>query len=142
VITSFPGLAELSGARILAEFGDDRTRFADARGVKAFAGSAPVTRASGRSLVITHRRVKNDRLAAAGYTWALAALRASPGARAHYDRRRASGDGHAAAFRHLFNRFLGCLYHCLQNGLSLRGDRRVPRLPGMTRRPARGGRVG
>ena len=47
VITSFPGLADSTGARVLAEIGDDRTRFADARALKAYAGSAPVTRASG-----------------------------------------------------------------------------------------------
>ncbi|MFF2132890.1 IS110 family transposase [Streptomyces olivochromogenes] len=115
VITSFPGLADLSGARVLAEIGDDRARFADARCLKAFAGSAPVTRASGRSTVVTHRRVKNDRLASAGFTWAFSALVESAGARAHYDRRRAAGDRHAAALRHLFNRFLGCLYYCLQH---------------------------
>jgi hypothetical protein len=116
VITSFPGLADLSGARVLAELGDDRTRFADARAVKAFAGSAPVTRASGRSTVVTRRRVKNNRLAAVGFTWAFASLQPSPGARAHYDRRREAGDGHAAALRNLFNRFIGCLYHCIQTG--------------------------
>lgn len=116
VITSFPGLADTAGARILAEIGDDRGRFVDARALKAFAGSAPVTRASGRSIVITHRKVKNDRLAAAGFVWAFAALTGSPGARAHYDRRRNTGDRHAAAIRHLFNRMLGQLYHCLQTG--------------------------
>jgi transposase len=99
---------------VLAEIGDDRARFADARSVKAFAGSAPVARASGRSISITHRKVKNFRLSAVGFTWTLAALTVSPGARAHYDRRRAAGDRHAAASRHLFNRFLGCLHHCLQ----------------------------
>ena len=114
VITSFPGIADQAGARLLAEIGDDRARFADARSLKAFAGSAPVTRASGRSHIVTHRRIKNDRLAAVGFTWGLSALNQSPGARAHYDRRRATGDGHAAAFRNLFNRFLGCLHHCLQ----------------------------
>ncbi|EUA52810.1 transposase IS116/IS110/IS902 family protein [Mycobacterium xenopi 3993] len=40
IITSFPGLGNLTGARVLAEIGDDRSRFADARGLKAFAGSA------------------------------------------------------------------------------------------------------
>lgn len=73
IITSFPGLADSTGARVLAEIGDDRTRFADARALKACAGSAPVTRASGRSLSITHRRIKNDRLAAVGWIWAFAA---------------------------------------------------------------------
>jgi transposase len=113
IITSLPGLGSLTGARVLAEIGDDRSRFADARSLKAYAGSAPVTRASGKSLTVTHRRVKNQRLAAVGYVWAFAALTASPGARAHYDRRKTTGDRHTAAQRNLFNRLLGCLHHCL-----------------------------
>ena len=116
IITSFPGIGTLTGARVLAEIGDDRSRFKDARGLKAYAGSAPITRASGKSRSVTHRRVKNNRLAAAGYTWAFAALTASPGARAHYDRRKDAGDRHGAAQRNLFNRFLGCLHHCLATG--------------------------
>src|SRR5690242_21421234 len=87
IITSFPGLGLLSGARVLAEIGDDRSRFADAKGLKAYAGSAPVTRASGKSVAVSARRVKNQRLAAVGYVWAFAALTHSVGARAHYDRR-------------------------------------------------------
>lgn len=73
VITSFPGRADLTGARILAEIGDDTARFADDRALKAYAGSAPVTRASGRLTSITHRRIKNDRLAAVGWVWATCA---------------------------------------------------------------------
>jgi transposase len=46
----------------LAELGDDRSRFAAAKAVKAYAGAAPVTRASGKSLHLSHRRVKNQRL--------------------------------------------------------------------------------
>jgi transposase len=113
IITSLPGLGSLTGARVLAEIGDDRSRFADARSLKAYAGAAPVTRASGKSLTVTHRRVKNQRLAAVGYVWAFAALTAAPGARTHYDRRKTTGDRHTAAQRNLFNRLLGCLHHCL-----------------------------
>jgi transposase len=113
IITSFPGLGPLTGARVLAETGDDRSRFADAKGLKAYAGAAPVTRASGKTTAVPHRRVKNQRLAAAGYLWAFSAISASPGARAHYDRRKADGDRHAAAQRNLFGRLLGCLHHCL-----------------------------
>ena len=83
--------------------------------LKAYTGAAPVTRASGKKLVVLHRKVKNRRLAAVGYLWTFA-LRLSSGARAHYDRRRVAGDRHTAAQRHLFNRFLGCLYYCLQTG--------------------------
>ena len=116
IITSFPGLGPLTGARVLAETGDDRSRFADAKGLKAYAGAAPVTRASGKTTAVLHRRVKNQRLAAVGYLWAFSALTASPGARNHYDKRRAAGDRHAAAQRNLFGRLLGCLHHCLATG--------------------------
>ena len=75
IITSFPGLADSTGSRVLAEIGDDRTRFADARALKAYAGSALITRASGRSLSITHRHIKNNRLATVGWMWAFTPLR-------------------------------------------------------------------
>lgn len=116
IITSFTGLGDLTGARVLAEIGDDRNRFADARSLKAYAGSAPITRASGRSLSVTRRRVKNNRLAAAGFVWAFVAAAHSPGASTLYYHRREHGDRHAAALRNVFNRLIGCLFHCLQTG--------------------------
>ncbi|WP_420834308.1 IS110 family transposase [Streptomyces yunnanensis] len=116
VILSFPGLGIQLGARILAEIGDDRDRFADARGLKAYAGSAPITRASGKKHHVGRRMVKNDRLNHAGYLWAFSAITASPGAKAHYGRRREKGDWHAQAQRHLFNRMIGQLYHCIRTG--------------------------
>lgn len=102
--------------RIKAKIGDDRKRFSDARALKAYAGSAPITRASGKKKFVGRRFVKNDRLNTAGYMWALSALTGSPGARAHYQRRRAAGDWHAAAQRNLCNRLLGQLHHCLNTG--------------------------
>ncbi|PBA23528.1 IS110 family transposase [Mycobacterium avium] len=116
IITSFPGLADSTGARVLAEIGDDRARFTDARALKAYAGSAPVTRASGKTISITYRRIKNDRLAAAGWVWAFAAAAHHQPAQQHYRRRREHGDRHSAATRHLFNKLIGQLYHCLQTG--------------------------
>ena len=132
IITSFPGLGALTGARVLAEFGDDRSRFQDAKGLKAYAGAAPITRASGKTRSVTHRRIKNNRLAAAGYLWAFSALTASPGARAHYDRRKDAGDRHAAAQRNLFGRLLGCLHHCLTTG---RDYDEATAFPGSTKPP-------
>jgi transposase len=129
IITSVPGLGRLTGARVLAEIGDDRARFADARALKAYAGSAPVTRASGKSRIVMHRRVKNQRLATAGYQWAFSSLTASPGARAHYQRRRDAGDQHTAALRNTFNRLLGCLHHCLHTGQPFRETIAFPPRP-------------
>jgi transposase len=114
IITSFPGLADISGAIVLAEIGDDRSRFVDDRALQAFAGSAPVTRASGKSRTVTRRRTKNNRLAGIGYSWAFSASARPSPAREHYLRRRSRGDGHPAALRHLYNRMLGQLHHCLQ----------------------------
>jgi transposase len=116
IFLSFPGLGVQLAARVLAEIGDDRTRFADARALKAYAGSAPITRASGKKRYVGRRFIKNDRLITAGFLWSFSALRASPGADAHYRRRREHGDWHAQAQRHLFNRMIGQLYYCLQTG--------------------------
>jgi hypothetical protein len=80
------------------------------------AGAAPITRASGKTRSVTHRRAKNQRLATAGYLRAFSALTVSPGARSQYDRRRADGDRHAAAQRNLLGRLLSCLHHCLTTG--------------------------
>lgn len=116
IILSFPGLGLQLGARVLAEIGDAHARFADARGLKAYAGSSPITRASGKKSNITRRWVKNDRLNHAGYLWAFSVITASPGAKTHYRRRRDDhGDWHAAAQRNLFNRMIGQLYHCIQH---------------------------
>ena len=125
VLISFPGLGRLTGSRVLAEIGDDRTRFADARSLKAYAGAAPVTRSSGKSHHVQHRKIKNQRLAATGYNWAFAAL-ASTGARAHYNRRRTAGDHHNAALRNLFNRMLGQLHYCLRTGQTYQEHRAFP----------------
>jgi transposase len=135
ILTSFPGIGPLTGARVLGEIGDDRARFRDARGLKAYAGSAPITVASGKSLLVHHRKVKNQRLAAAGYVWIFGAL-PSPSVKAAYDRRRAAGDKHTAAMRNVFNRFLGCLYHCLQTGQTFDPAKAFPATPARNREPA------
>ncbi|MFQ3560203.1 IS110 family transposase [Streptomyces gramineus] len=115
IILSFPGLGPQLGARVLAEIGDDRTRFTTARGLKAYAGSSPVTRASGKKTSVAYRRIKNQRLNHAGYLWAFSALRASPGVMARYRHRRNAGDWHASALRNVFNGLIGQLHHCLRH---------------------------
>lgn len=114
-LRSVPGLGPVLAARILAEIGDDPNRFANASGLRAFAGTAPITRASGRSHYVQARRIRNKRLADACHWWAFTMLTKSAGARAHYDRRRAAGEHHNAALRNLANKLLGRLWWCLVN---------------------------
>jgi transposase len=115
VIRSLPGLGMILGARVLAEFGDDPNRYLDAKSRKNYAGTSPITRASGKSHVVLARYARNKRLADACYLWAFATLTASPGAREFYDQRRARGDTHNRALRALANRLVGILHGCLRH---------------------------
>ena len=116
VIRSLPGLGMILGARVLGEFGDDPNRYADAKSRKNYAGTSPITKASGKHRVVLARYARNRRLADACYLWAFASLTASPGARAFYDQRRAAGDTHHRALRALANRLVGILHGCLRHG--------------------------
>ena len=115
IVRSLPGLGTILGARVLAEFGDDPNRYADAKARKNYAGTSPITKASGKSRVVLARYARNRRLSDACYLWAFAALTASPGARAFYDARRAGGDTHNRALRALANRLVGILHGCLRH---------------------------
>src|SRR2546423_1001108 len=44
IYLSLPGLGKVLGARVMAEFGDDRTRFENPKARKSFAGTAPITK--------------------------------------------------------------------------------------------------
>jgi transposase len=114
IILSQPGLGPVLGARVLAEFGDDPDRYTDARARKNYAGTSPITRASGKKKIVIARYVHNDRLIDALMAQAFSALNASPGARAYYDQLKARGAEHNAALRQLANRLVGILHGCLK----------------------------
>jgi hypothetical protein len=113
IVRSLPGLGTVLGARVLGELGDDRTRFATAKCRKNFAGSAPITKASGRSLVVLARVARPRRLADALDQWAFCSITQSPGARRYYDELRARNKTHRQALRQLANRWVGILHTCL-----------------------------
>ena len=115
IYTSLPGLGVVLGARVLAEFGDDPHRYRDAKARKNYAGTSPITRASGRKTIVLARYARNRRLGDAIHQWAFCALTSSPGARAYYDTLRGRGIGHHAALRQLGNRLVGILHGCLKS---------------------------
>jgi transposase IS116/IS110/IS902 family protein len=116
IYRSQPGLGEILGARVLAEFGDDPTRYPDARSRKNYADTSPITRQSGKKKLVLARYVHNDRLIDALGRQAFAAMIASAGARSYYDELRGRGVGHHAALRQLANRLVGILHGCLKTG--------------------------
>jgi transposase len=118
VVRSLPGLGTILSARVLGEFGDEPNRYATPKCRKNYAGTSPITRASGTKRVVLARYVRNKRLADAIYQWAFTSMNASPGARAFYDYMRAAGDTHHAALRHVGNRLVGILHGCLASHTS------------------------
>ena len=114
IYLSQPGLGMVLSARVLAEFGDDPARYADPKARKNYAGTSPITKASGSKHVVLARYARNTRLGDALHQQAFSALRASPGARAYYDELRARGKNHHAALRQLSNRLVGVLHGCLK----------------------------
>ncbi len=114
IYLSLPGLGVILAARILGEFGDDPDRYADAKSRKNYAGTSPITRASGTKKVVLARYARNRRLGDALQQWAFCSLRGSPGARAYYQQLRDRKIDHEAALRQLANRFVGILHGCLK----------------------------
>ena len=115
IYLSQPGLGVVLGARVLGEFGDDPNRYTDAKSRKNYAGTSPLTVASGKKRAVLARHVRNPRLYDAIDHWAFCALTASPGARAFYDQHRDAKDSHHQALRALGNRLVGILHGCLRH---------------------------
>lgn len=114
IIHSLPGMGTVLGARVLGEFGDDPNRYCNAKSRRNYAGTSPVTRASGKSHVVLARHTRNRRLADALDQWAFCSITRSKGARAYYDELRGRGKTHRQAVRQLANRWVGILHACLE----------------------------
>ena len=114
IYASLPGLGVILGARILGEFGDDPDRYRDAKARKNYAGTSPITKASGTKKIVLARYARNRRLGDALQQWAFCSMRGSPGATAYYQQLRGRNIGHKAALRQLANRVVGILHGCLR----------------------------
>jgi transposase len=122
ILTSLPGLGTVLGARLLGEFGDDPARYLDAKARKAYAGTAPITKASGTKKIVMARYARNKRLGDATQQWAFSSMRGSAGAKTYYQQIRARGTGHQPALRQLANRWVGILHGCLKYGTTYDED--------------------
>jgi hypothetical protein len=117
IYLSQPGIGDITGARILGEFGDAPGRYASAKARKNYAGTSPLTIESGKKKTVHARYIRNRHLIDALHTQAFAALTASPGARAYYDEFRAHNIGHDDALRRLAGRLTGILHGCIKAGI-------------------------
>ncbi|MCX5658341.1 MAG: IS110 family transposase [Planctomycetota bacterium] len=111
---SLPGAGEKLAPRLLAELGDDRTRFDSAEGLQCFAGTAPVSYQSGQIRKAYFRRACHKTLRATVHLWANLSRPVCPWAEAYYQRKRATGQSHACALRCLGQRWLKILWKMWQ----------------------------
>ena len=112
---SLPGISHVLGARLLAEFGDAPDRYVSAKARRNYAGTAPITVASGTSRYVRARHIRNKRLTDACWQWVLPALRTSPGARAYYEAHNPGPHTGKTARRCVANKLVGVLHGCLRD---------------------------
>lgn len=114
IIRSLVGVGKKVAATLLAEAAQplaDR----DYPALRAHAGIAPVTKQSGRRLVVVMRQACNGRLRNAVYHWARVAVTRDPHSTEVYAKLRARGHTHGRALRSIADRLLCMLVAMLKN---------------------------
>lgn len=105
ILRSLPGVGDYVVATVIAE-ASQALGARDYATLRALMGVAPVTKRSGKTLVVLRRRAANPRLVDAAHFWGQGSLRADPASREHYHRLRSSGHTHARALRGVVDRLL------------------------------------
>jgi transposase len=108
--SSLPGAGKRLAPRLLAEWGEDRGRYADANSVQTLAGTAPVPSQSGNYAKAYKRFACVKPLRNALYQFAWQSTRQEAWALAYYQRKRAEGKSHSMAVRALANVWVRIIY--------------------------------
>lgn len=106
IFKSLPGTGPKLAPRLLAEIGAQRELFADAEALQCYAGTAPVTRQSGKRCLQSVRRMCNKVLRATVHLWSDRSRKECAWAQAYYEQKRDQGKSHAMALRNLGQRWL------------------------------------
>ncbi len=113
LILSIPGVGPAVAAALLTE-ASRPIRERDYESLRCYAGTAPVTRQSGKRKTVGMRQACSPRLRNAVFHWATSSLCCDNRSRRHYDALRAAGHLHARALRGLADRLLGVLIALLK----------------------------
>ena len=111
---SLPGAGQKIAPRLLSEFGSNREVFQSAEAIQCYAGTAPVTKQSGRSRIVTVRHACNKTLRATIHLWADLSRKCCVWADTYYQKKKAQGMNHAAAIRCLGQRWLKIVWKMWQ----------------------------
>jgi hypothetical protein len=108
ILRSWPGIGRIVLATLLTE-ATEPLRRRDYHALRALAGTAPVTRRSGKQCFVIRRLACNKRLQNAVHHWSRTAIQHDAAARRRYDALRRRGHGHARALRTVGDRLLYAL---------------------------------
>lgn len=115
VFASFPGAGPVFAPRLLAAFGEQRSRYASAAEVQQYAGIAPVTERSGNKFWVHWRLQCPKFLRQTFVEWAALSIPHCYWAKAYYEQQRSRGSSHQAAVRSLAFKWIRIVYRCWQN---------------------------
>lgn len=115
IFDSFPGAGAVFAPRLLAAFGEQRERYADASEVQKYSGIAPVTARSGNLQWVHWRWQCPTFLRQTFVEWAAQTIPRSFWARLYYQQQREKGNSHQAAVRALAFKWIRILFRCWQN---------------------------
>ena len=113
LILSIPGIGPAVAATLLTE-ASRPIRERDYEALRCYAGTAPVTRQSGKRKTVGMRQACSPRLRNAVFHWATSSLCCDSRSRKQYDALRAAGHLHARALRGLADRLRGVLIALLK----------------------------
>ena len=114
ILSSLPGIGRIVLATLLAE-AHDAVRRRDYQALRCLCGVAPVTRRSGKSVIVMRRLAAHNRLQDAVYHWASVAIQHDAISKTKYAALRARGHRHARALRSVADRLLQVACAMLQN---------------------------
>jgi transposase len=112
IFESLPGAGAALAPRLLAAFGSQRERYANAAEVQAYTGIAPVTERSGKKKWVHFRWACPKFLRQTFHEWAGHSIAHSQWARNYYQQQRERGKGHHAAVRGLAFKWIRIVFRC------------------------------
>jgi transposase len=110
IFESLPGAGKRLAPRLLAEWGDDRKRYANPSSIQALAGTAPVPFESGNYATVHQRFACIKPLRNTLHQFAWQSTQQEGWAKDYYDRKRKEGKSHSMAVRALANVWVRIIY--------------------------------
>ena len=112
---SLPGAGPKLAPRLLGELGSQRQVLDSPEALQCYAGTAPVTKKSGKTRFVFLRRACNTVLRATVHLWVDLSRHQCAWAEAYYQKKRQEGKSHATALRCLGQRWLKILWRMWQD---------------------------